>query len=349
MKKRHVFLIIILTFLFLLTAGYFFVRYLMSPLNSSIDQQARFEVSYGTSAKKIAHELQENKLIRNEHLFYAVVKYPFLLKVFYPSSEALLKTELKSGTYYLSPKMDYSVLIKNLTSGQQEYIHVSIPEGLTISKIGLILEENGICSKDDFKKSCSNAEILEKYQIPSESCEGFLFPDTYYLNSGMTADSIVKIMIDNFYEKTASIDAFKQMSLQDFYEAVTLASIVEREYRIPEEAPLIASVFKNRIKKNIGLYSCATVEYILTEIEGRPHPERILIEDTKIDNPYNTYKWAGLPPGPISNPGLVALNAVANTPKTNYYFFQIVNPAEGRHVFTTTFDEHVSSHNLYTK
>jgi UPF0755 protein len=87
----------------------------------------------------------------------------------------------------------------------------------------------------------------------------------------------------------------------------------------------------------------------LTEIEGRPHPDRILLEDTKIDSPYNTYKWAGLTPGPISNPGMVALKAAANPPKTNYYFFQVADANEGRHVFTTTFDEHKASHNLSTK
>jgi len=86
----------------------------------------------------------------------------------------------------------------------------------------------------------------------------------------------------------------------------------------------------------------------ITEIEGRPHPDVILISDTKIDNPYNTYKWAGLPPGPISNPGLIALDAATNTPKTNYYFFQVVDPSQGRHVFTSTFEEH-KVNKLYTK
>ncbi len=140
-----------------------------------------------------------------------------------------------------------------------------------------------------------------------------------------------------------------EKSEQELYQTVTLASIVEREYRVEEEAPLIASVFSNRLRHNIGLYSCATIVYILTEIEGRPHPDRILLEDTKIDSPYNTYKWAGLPPGPISNPGLVALRASSETPKTDYYFFQIVDAAAGRHVFTTNFEEHIQSHSLYTK
>ena len=123
-----------------------------------------------------------------------------------------------------------------------------------------------------------------------------------------------------------------------------MASIVEKEYKVKEEAPLIASVFKNRIRHNIGLYSCATIVYIITEIQGKPHPNRILTKDTKIDNPYNTYKWAGLTPGPISNPGLTALDAVINTPKTSYFFFQVKDEKKGTHVFTETFEEHKTNH-----
>ena len=102
--------------------------------------------------------------------------------------------------------------------------------------------------------------------------------------------------------------------------------------------------FKNRLKHNIGLYSCATIVYIITEIQGKPHPERILTKDTKIDSPYNTYKWAGLTPGPISNPGLTALDAATNTPKTPYFFFQVENEKTGKHVFTETFEEHKINH-----
>ena len=139
------------------------------------------------------------------------------------------------------------------------------------------------------------------------------------------------------------------MNDEDLFYTVRLASVVEKEYAVVDEAPIIASVFKNRLRRNIGLYSCATIVYILTEIEGRPHPDRILIEDTKIDNPYNTYKWAGLPPGAISNPGLIALDAATNTPKTNYYYFQVVDAEQGRHVFTSSFEDHVENHLTVTK
>ena len=245
--------------------------------------------------------------------------------------------------------MNYAQIINELSSGQQEYIKVSIPEGKTITQTARLMEEAGICSLQEFKDVCYDQKLLQAYNITGESAEGFLFPDTYFLTAGMTARQVVELMLDTFFEKAKEIPGFLDKTPEEMYETVILASIVEREYRVADEAPLIASVFTNRLSQNIGLYSCATIVYILTEIEGRPHPDRVLLEDTKIDSPYNTYKWAGLTPGPISNPGMVALQAAANPPKTNYYFFQVADANEGRHVFTSTFDEHKASHNLSTK
>ncbi len=110
---------------------------------------------------------------------------------------------------------------------------------------------------------------------------------------------------------------------------MTLASIVEREYRVEEEAPLIASVFINRLRLGIGLESCATLAYIITEIQHQPHPEYITLEDKGIDSPYNTYKWAGLPPGPIANPGRVALDAAFHPARTDYPVFRAAGPRGG--------------------
>jgi UPF0755 protein len=137
------------------------------------------------------------------------------------------------------------------------------------------------------------------------------------------------------------IPAAKNLSSDQLYDAVTLASIVEREYRMESEAPLIASVFINRVKQRWGLYSCATIEFIITEIQGKPHPDIITTEDTRIDSPYNTYLWAGLPPGPISSPGLIALNAAISPADTNYYYFRVADAAAGRHHFSSNFTEHV--------
>ena len=350
MKK---FITVLLILLILLAGGLFaavsYIKHLASPVLSADDgSKVRIEIPSGMSVSGAASLLADNNLIRSEKLFYYTARYP-QLKAFLYGKEAEGNFVLRSGIYYIGPSMNIAEIQKELSSGQQEYIKVSLPEGLTISKIAAELQENRICAASDFIAICKDSSFAAENGIAGETCEGFLFPDTYFLTAGMSARDVAKLMIDNFYAKIQEIPTLAAMNSADLYQTVILASIVEREYRVTDEAPLIASVFKNRLRRNIGLYSCATVEYILTEIEGRPHPERILIEDTKIDNPYNTYKWAGLPPGPISNPGLVALSASADTPKTNYYFFQIVDPAEGRHVFTTSFEEHIESHSLYTK
>ncbi|MCR5765259.1 MAG: endolytic transglycosylase MltG [Treponema sp.] len=346
--KGKVLLAILLILVAVIAAGGFYIYFQISPVDAQ-EESIRFEVAQGTSVRKIASDLKEYGLIKNDILFYYSVRKPVLLKIICPNDTVEQPVVLKSGIYHITPGLNYAQIISILGSGQQEYIKVSVPEGKTISQTAQIMEDAGICSAKDFKAICYDSSVLAPYGIQAESAEGFLFPETYFLTSGMTAKEVVKLMTDTFFEKAATIPGLMEKSASELYDTVILASIVEREYRVEDEAPLIASVFSNRLKHNIGLYSCATIVYILTEIEGRPHPDRILLEDTKINNPYNTYKWAGLTPGPISNPGLVALSAAANPPKTNYYFFQVADSGTGRHVFTTTFDEHKASHNLNAK
>lgn len=354
MKKSIKISIIILFILFFIFGLGFFLLYTVSrpPVDSNNPKneilQVRIEVPYGMSIYQISSVLKENNLIRNEKFFYYCARFPQIRKFLFPKNSDL-DFSLKSGVYYVKNDMQIPEILELLSSGQQEYIKISIPEGFTISKIAELLEENRVCSKNDFINISKDKNLLSKYQIPADSCEGYLFPDTYFFTLGMKTETVICSMLDNFFEKINTIPNLSEKNPEDLFYTVRLASIVEREYRLEEEAPLIASVFQNRLRRNIGLYSCATVVYILTELEGRPHPDRILIEDTKIDSPYNTYKYAGLPPGAISNPGVVALSAATNTPKTNYYYFQIADAQTGRHVFTKSFEEHIENHNLVSK
>lgn len=302
----------------------------------------KVRIPSGMSIKAAGEELQSQKLIRSADAFYLAARY----RLFEHQKPFLLK----SGVYTISSSMSLHEIYNLIQSGNQEYITVSIPEGLTMTKIATLLEDNGVCKKEDFLAACKSKDLLAEYSIPAENFEGYLFPDTYYFTPGMDGKSIVRKMADTFSLRINTIASLKGASSQKLHDTIILASIVEREYRVASEAPLISSVFTNRIKQHIGLYSCATIEYIITEIQGRPHPERITYEDLKIDSQYNTYKWAGLPPGPISNPGLVALNAAANPAKTNYYYFVLTDPAKGTHTFTTTFDTHIAAENgYYTK
>lgn len=345
MKKFFkIFISIIILFVLFCAGAYLYICNSVKPVSKDDTQTVRFEVSYGLSTKEILNELQNKQLIKNAEICYVLLRRPQLMNFLYPLKNSKTSFSLKSGSYSLNKTMNISQILTELSSGKQEYIKVVFPEGLTLSQTGTILQENNICSKEDFKKSCFNPNILKKFQIPGYSCEGYLFPDTYFLNLNMNSDAVVELMLNTFFDKIKTIPNLAEKTPADLYDTVILSSIVEKEYKIDEEAPLIASVFKNRLRRNIGLYSCATIIYILTEIEGRPHPDRVLTKDTKIDNPYNTYMWAGLPPGPISNPGLIALNASTNTPKTNYYYFQVIDEEKGKHVFNSTFEEHIINH-----
>jgi UPF0755 protein len=157
-------------------------------------------------------------------------------------------------------------------------------------------------------------------------------------------------MADNFFSRVEKMDErIMSMSPEELNKLVILASIVEREYRLDEEAPLMAGVFKNRLDIGMALQSCATVEYVITEIQGKPHPEVLSTRDTEIRDPYNTYMRPGLPPGPIASPGAVALKAVLNPTKSDYLYFRLIEADSGRHYFSRTLDDHIKAGRLYTK
>ena len=303
----------------------------------------RIEVPEGMTVKRFARTLKEKKLIKNENAFYLAARY-FLFRILAGGA----KLKLESGVYRISSGMSVADIFALASSGKKEYVHIAFPEGLTISKIAERLEKAGICSVSDFKASAKDGELIKKYDIRSSTLEGYLFPDTYFFTPGMASSSVIDMMVKNFFEHIRANPTLASLSPEELQTTLVLASIVEREYRVADEAPLIASVFKNRIAKNIGLYSCATIEYIITEIQNKAHPDVITYNDLKIDSPYNTYKWAALPPTPISNPGMIALEAAADTPKTNYYYFRLIDEKTGRHAFSDSFGEHIKEGVRYT-
>lgn len=309
---------------------------LLPPDSKANARQVRIEVPSGVSVFRIAGILVDAGVVRSDKAFYIAARFPYLC---FRKNVPVMK----SGYYSIDSSMSALQIMDVLESGKQVSVKVSVPEGLTIRKIAALLEKNGVCQASDFIEAAHNPELLQKYEIPSESFEGFLFPDTYFLAPDIGGEKVVSLMTEAFFDKLSEIPYFSGKSPSQFYETLVLASIVEREYRVEEEAPLIASVFKNRIEAGVGLYSCATIEYIITEIQGRPHPDVITYDDLKIDSPYNTYMWAALPPAPISNPGLVALSAAANPPKTEYFYFTLTDSAMGKHTFSKSFNAHVKA------
>ncbi|MDD7013727.1 MAG: endolytic transglycosylase MltG [Treponema sp.] len=344
-------------------------KHLTSPVDSSVQKNDTIEITipYGSTSYDAAEILYSNQLIKSRQFFYIAARFGFFSK----DSEF----SLQSGIFRLSKGMNLEEIFTVLQSpGQEEYISVSIPEGLTAVKIGHILEKNGVCPQKDFLEAVNSAELCREFSIPvalspdevklygTYGClsnfkdmynpdfrgyllEGFLFPDTYFFTPGMSGENAVRKMVSNFFDKIQELN----LSVEDFetlYKKLILASIVEKEYKVPSEAPVISSVFTNRLNKNIGFYSCATIEYIITQILGRDHPERIFNKDLELESAFNTYKWAGLTPSPISNPGLIALDAAVNPAETDYYFFVLTDVEKGTHTFSKTFDQHIAAENI---
>jgi UPF0755 protein len=296
----------------------------------------RFEVRRGESAQSVGQRLEEAGLIRTRYFWYLLCR--------------LDKEPVKAGAYHIEVPLSQIAIHRILVSGRQILTRLTVPEGYTLKKTAVLLEEAGICPAEEFIAAATEPEMMERYRISGPSMEGYLYPDTYLFPPAYPATRVVRAMADTFFARIAGLnEKTASMPPDELDRLVIIASIVEREYRLDEEAPVMAGVFFNRLKIGMALQSCATVEYIITEIQGRPHPEVLLTRDTEIRDPYNTYIRPGLPPGPISSPGSVALKAAFFPSDNSCLYFRLVDTASGRHYFSHTLDDHIRASALYTK
>ncbi len=313
--------------------------YLNSPVDRNLpERNAVFIIDRGDNLSSITESLKKREFIRSAFFLKLLSKFKNTGKKY------------KAGYYKIKQGSTAIDIMELLTSGRQEHVKITFPEGWTIRKIALHLQRKGITKAGDFIAAAHSEKILKEFNIPADTAEGYLYPDTYFFPKDFSAQVVVEIMIKQFFKVLEKIEPqYKKMSNIDLHKKIILASIVEREYRIKSEAPLIASVFYNRLKRNIGLESCATLEYIITEIEGKKHPYYITLKDKKIKSPFNTYMWAGLPPDPISDPGVVAIDAVFHPAKTDNWYFVLMDVKTGEHYFSKTLKEHNMAKNIYLK
>ncbi len=330
------------------------------PFGNTAQESVEFVVPQGASISGVSMDLQEAGLVRYD--WYIHRRYWVLDKL-----NAV--PDLKAGRYRLSFGMRPSSLIKALTSptnDQKVYISIQITEGFTAREIAQAVDSKGFARAEDVRQSIIN--LADKYPIlPNDAgLQGYLFPDTYNLErpiasdpetSRRNADMIVRMMADRFFETLDKIDpSWKSLTALQLHEKVTLASIVEREYRVAEEAPKIAAVFNNRLKEGMQLQSCATVVYAIQETEeGQPYRDEYLRYNRRIferyldgvTSPYNTYLAQGLPPGPISSPGYVSLEAAFYPADIDALFFVVKDPAAGTHTFTRQYADHLQARAAY--
>ncbi|OQY37220.1 MAG: hypothetical protein B6229_08800 [Spirochaetaceae bacterium 4572_7] len=326
MKKIIIFLFIIL----ILGLGSVLTVFNLSlkPLSQN-ENKTLFVVGKGDGLSLISSNLYNSKIIKNDLVFkiYGIYnKYDLMLK---------------EGEYELSPSYSVEDIYKILLLGKQELISVTIPEGYTVRKIAEILEDKGVVSSIDFLEAVRNRNLLDVYNIPFDSAEGFLFPDTYWFQEDYPALLVVESFLNNFYINLKKIyPNYDKLSSKQLGEKIILASIVEREYKSKSEIKTISSVFYNRLDRGMKLQSCATVMFVLTEELGKAHRNRLFFEDLEIESGYNTYQHNGLPPGAISNPGYYALDSVFYPDNTDYIYFVVRDRVKGLHSFSSKYSDH---------
>jgi UPF0755 protein len=249
---------------------------------------------------------------------------------------------LQAGEYRFDRPMTVHEVIARLVRGDVYLIPITFREGLTIKQMSELFEAKGFGAAADFVAAARNAALVASFDPAAHDLEGYLFPDTYALPRHATAAQLVGRMVAGF-EKVLTPElraraAGRGLNVRGL---VTLASIVEKETGKAEERPLVAAVYSNRLKTGMGLQCDPTVIFAL-EKAGR-YDGNLTREDLHFDSPYNTYRYAGLPPGPIASPGRASLEAAANPADAPYVYF--VSRNDGTHAFASTLAEH--NHNVF--
>lgn len=300
-----------------------------------------FHVSPGETGATIGPRLQEKGLIRDVRLFRLLARH------------REVDDKLQAGEYLLRPDMDMNELLTALQHGRAPSTRLRVIEGWRAEQIGELLEERGIATLNEFMALVQRGEYSYDFLQgrPQRSLEGFLFPDTYELSPDATASQIIQDMLQNFDRRAPPAMRQRAQALGlTLHQVLTLASIVEREAALPQERPVIASVYLNRLRAGMHLDADPTVQYALgCDSQGNWWP-KLRPEDMEIASPYNTYRHAGLPPGPISNPGLESIKAVLEPANTAYlYFVRNDLKGDGSHIFATTFQEHLANIQKYRR
>jgi UPF0755 protein len=253
---------------------------------------------------------------------------------------------LQAGEYRFDQPMTAADVVDKISRGDVYVRAVTFREGLTIREMASVFENGGYGRASEFMEAARKAELVREMDPDAKDLEGYLFPDTYTLPRRTTAEQLVERMVTRF-EKVMTPELRDKAGERGFTvrQIVTLASLVEKETAKPEERPVVAGVYTNRMRIGMGLQCDPTVIYALT-LAGR-YDGNIRKGDLQIDSPYNTYRYAGLPPGPIAAPGEASLRAAVEPADVPYLYF--VSRNDGSHVFSTTLDEHNRNVNNFQK
>lgn len=304
---------------FLLVAGYATYRVLLAPPSESTTEEM-FVVVSGESAPTIAKHLKEAGLIKSPTAFVTYLNLHGL------------RADIKAGSYSLSPNLSAGEIAEIMADGKVTTKRLVIPEGTTLAKIIDLAADQGVDAQAmRFALASPHYQAFLSSKPANVDLEGYLFPDTYQIGATTSAADLVNAMLDTFGQRVTD-QYVAELSAQGLtlHQGLTIASIVEREVNKAEDRPIVAQIFLKRYRMGMPLGSDVTVHYA-ADLAGKPF-------DLSIDSPYNTRKYAGLPPGPICSPSLQSIEAVMKPAKTDYLYF--LTGKDGKDYFAKTYDEH---------
>ena len=320
-------------FLAILATGgvfsYILYQYGNTPASTSQEEQI-LEIQPGTNLKQVSRILADKQIIKKPNTF-----------VWYTRLQGK-QNEIKTGEYSFTPSTPPWKILDALTRGMTVLYTVTIPEGYRITEIAALFEDKGLTTREKFIEATRNPTLVESLNIPTKDLEGYLYPETYRFSKTAGAEQIVGTLVETFKERVQTPDLSKQVESQklSLHEIVTLASLIEKETGLAKERKIISSVFHNRLAKKMRLQTDPTVIYAIVHFDGN-----IRKKDLSIDSPYNTYKYFGLPPGPIASPGLESIEAALNPTESEFLYF--VSRKDGSHQFSTNYQDHTRAVRKY--
>ncbi len=306
---------------FVTGGGWLTVHLLDRPV-SSHPMVREVVIERGMSAQKVGALLEQDGLIRSAS-FFAISAY------FSPA-----RRRIQAGVHDVDGGLTTTAILASLGSARDLSRSVTIPEGLSLKEVAALLQREAGLDAGRFEAACTEAAFCRELGVEVGSLEGYLFPETYRIPPHADERRVARLMVSQFRRVfDGAMAARTEMLRMSIHQVVTLASIVEREARVASERPLIAGVFQRRLRMGMKLESDPTTEYALGV-----HKSHLYDSDIAVDSPYNTYRYPGLPPGPIANPGRASLQAALYPADAGYLFF--VARGDGTHVFSRTKQEH---------
>ncbi len=308
----------------LVTAGSVWTR-IHEPYQGHTEVEQFIDIPAGSGPASIGRRLVEEGIVRDAWTFRSALWW---------SGKA---RELKAGEYQFVGPMSAIDVVRKLVDGEVYARRLTFPEGLTIAEMAGVFEARGFGTAQQFLDAAADPSPIRELDPSSRNLEGYLFPETYALPRGTPAARLIRMMVDRFHavydERLRALAKEQGLTTR---EVVTLASLVEKETGQPSERPLVAAVYRNRLKLGMGLQADPTVVYAL-RLAGR-YDGNIRRQDLAFDSPYNTYRYRGLPPGPIASPGAHSLEAALTPADVDYLYF--VSRNDGSHAFARTLGEH---------